>query len=382
MSLLRGQLGFCASAGFDVHVVASFDQEAAPLSDEVGVQFHSIQMTRSVALLADLRAIAQLVALFRRLRPEIVQGGTPKGALLAMIAARLVGTPVRIFHVRGLAHMSGAKVRARAAEASERLCCSLATHVQCVSESVRQVLIQGGFCADEKAAVLLAGSSNGVDATGRFDPSKHIVGRAELRRSLGVPENGVVIGFVGRLVRDKGIESLFDAWLQLREEFSAAFLLLVGPFEEGDPLPRRVQEGLTADPRVRITQTSWGEAAPLYSAMDVVAFPSLREGFPNVPLEAAAMGLPIVAARAVGSTDAVLDGETGLMVEPQDPGRLADALRVLLRDPGYGKQLGTAARKRALGQYKPKDLWTAQILAYNQLLKTAGLKPTESTKSI
>jgi glycosyltransferase involved in cell wall biosynthesis len=377
ISLLRGQLGFCARAGFDVHVVASFDDERKPPSDEPGVQFHTVPMTRSIAPMSDIAAVARLSALLLRIRPEIVQAGTPKGALLGLIAARLVGTPVRIFHVRGLAHMSGAKGRARTAEVAERACCALATQVQCVSKSVRDVLVREGFCARDKTAVLLSGSSNGVDAAKRFDPSGYASARVELRRSLGIPDESVVIGFVGRLVQDKGIETLFDAWLRLRDEFPTAILLLVGPFEEGDALTLRVTEGLTNDPRVRITQTSWGDAAPVYAMMDVLAFPSLREGFPNVPMEAAAMELPVVAARAVGTIDAIVDRRTGLLVGPQDPIELAAALGSLLRDPEYGRRLGKSARQRALTQYRPQDLWRAQAEEYNRLLRAAGRQPAE-----
>jgi glycosyltransferase involved in cell wall biosynthesis len=234
-------------------------------------------------------------------------------------------------------------------------------------------VIQDGFCAPEKVSVLLRGSSNGVDAAGRFDPDKNATARVEVRRALEIPLDAVVIGFVGRLVRDKGIESLFEAWLRLRAEFPSAMLLLAGPFEEGDAVSEHVRRGLERDSRVRITQTAWGEAAPLYAAMDLVAFPSLREGFPNVPMEAAAMQLPVVAARSIGTVDAVVDGKTGLMFEPRNSAALADALASLLRDPGERRRLGLAGRERALSDYRPEDLWAAQVAWYDSLLTKAGL---------
>jgi hypothetical protein len=158
---MRGQLAFCVKAGFDVHVVASCGDEPVPLDPGEGVTLHSIAMTRDLSPLADLASVARLTALLRRLRPSIVQAGTPKGSLLGTTAAWLNRTPTRIYHVRGLAHMSNTRRRALAAEAAERSCCALATHVLCVSESVRQRLVERGFCAHSKTFVLGNGSSNG-----------------------------------------------------------------------------------------------------------------------------------------------------------------------------------------------------------------------------
>lgn len=365
---MRGQLGYCAEAGFDVHLAASFGDQ---LPTEPAVTFHSVPLSRSLQPAQDAASLTRMVALIRRLRPDIVQAGTPKAALVGMLAARIVGTRTRIYQVRGLDHLAGTRGRALAAEAAQRTCCAVATHVLCVSKSVQENLIAERFCAATKTTVLLRGGSNGVDAAGRFDPEQHSGKRAELRRSLGIPDESLVIGFVGRLVRDKGIEVLVQAWATLRAEFPSAYLLLVGPFEKGDALPQHVVDGLLSDPRVKQTQTNWGEAAALYTAMDVIGFPSVREGFPNVPLEAAAMGLPVVAARVVGSVDAVVHGETGVLIEPRDPGALAKSLRALLLDAGYRDRLGAAARARALSDYRPADLWAAQVDWYRQLLEVA-----------
>ena len=369
LSLMRGQLAYCADAGFDVHLAASFDDKL-PMS-EAGVTFHSLPLTRNLTPAKDVTSMARMVALIRRLRPDIVQAGTPKAALVGMLAARIVGTRTRIYHIRGLDHLAGTRGRALAAEAAQRTCCAVATNVLCVSNSVRENLIAERFCVASKTNVLLRGSSNGVDAVGRFDPERHASGRAELRRSLGIPEDSLVIGFVGRLVRDKGIEVLFKAWSTLRTEFPSAYLLLVGPFEAGDALPRHVKDGLLSDSRVKQTQTEWGQAASLYSTMDVIGFPSVREGFPNVPLEAAAMGLPVVATRVVGSVDAVVHGQTGLLIEPRDPDALVKSLRTLLLDADYRRRLGAAARARVLSDYRPADLWAAQVDWYRQLLEVA-----------
>ena len=365
---MRGQLGHLVDAGFDVHFVTSFAGALPEGAIDPGVTLHSVGLRRELSPVADAVSVAKLAALIAKLRPQIVQAGTPKAALLGMIAARLVGVPVRIYHMRGLDHLAGHRGRALAAAAAVKTSCAMATRVLCVSESMRERLVSDGFCAAEKTHVHLRGSSNGVDAELRFNPALHQNQRSDLRRALGILDGSLVIGFVGRLVRDKGIETLFDAWQILREQFPEAILLLVGPFEKSDAVPARVREGLRLDPRIKHTQTDWGEAAPLYSAMDLVAFPSQREGFPNVPLEAAAMGLAVVASRVVGCVDAVVHGSTGILVEPRDPEALGRALARLLREPAWREALGEAGRARVLRDYRPRDLWAAQVAWYRSLL--------------
>ena len=368
LSLMRGQLSYLAKAGFDVHVAASFGDERVPEELSQRATLHSVTMNRSMNPLRDLGALARLRQLVRSLSPDIVQGGTPKGALLGLLAAWLTNVPIRIYHVRGLAGMSSNKTRAKAAQLAEALCCRLATHVLCVSESVREVMLASKVCSPEQVHVLLRGSSNGVDAEGRFDPARHVSQRAELRQRLGISGDSLVIGFVGRLVVDKGILELHEAWQQLREEFPQLRLLLVGPFEEGDSVPSAVRAALQGDARVTITSTPWGEAAPIYSAMDLVCFPSHREGFPNVPLEAAAMELPVVATNVVGCRDAVVHQRTGLTVEAKNSRALREAMATLITNPELSKRLGQAGRQRVLQDYRPSDLWQAQVDWYTQLL--------------
>lgn len=368
LSLMQGQLEFMAGAGFDVHVIAAFGAAAARAAPGTGVTYHSVPMSRRLEPLADSRALLRVIGLLARLRPDIVQAGTPKAGLLGMVASRVLGTGVRIYHVRGLAHMAGKRGRALVAAAGERASCRLATHVLCVSESVRHSLVEDGFCAASKAHVLLRGGSNGVDAEERFDPTRLAADRERIRGSLDIPHTSRVIGFVGRLVRDKGLVELAAAWRVLRDRFPDCVLLLVGPFEDEDPLPADTRSFLEADPRVRITKTDWGQAAPLYAAMDVLAFPSHREGFPNVPLEAGAMGLPVVAARVIGSVDAVLHDVTGLLVAPRSSIALADALGLVLEDRDLARRLGAEGRRRALTDYRPRDLWEAQLHWYRSLL--------------
>ena len=230
-----------------------------------------------------------------------------------------------------------------------------------------------GSARRPKIAVLGSGTINGVDATGQFNPSRFVATRAQTRNQLGIPEGASVVGFVGRIVRDKGIIELVQAWKSLSAVLPNLHLLVVGPFESHDPLPAVVSSALQNDPRIHLTGLL-DDAAPLYAAMDLVVLPTYREGFPTVALEAAAMALPIVATRVPGCIDAVQDGSTGTLVPTRDPRALTDAIRTYLGDALLRQRHGEAARERVLRDFRPESVWEAHYREYVRLLEQRGLR--------
>lgn len=370
---LRGQVGFMSARGIDVTAVSSPGPELEAFRESEGVMVASVNMPRRITPVGDLRAVAALHRIISRVRPHIVHAHTPKGGLLGMIAATLAGVPVRIYHMRGLPMSTATGLRRGLLSLTEWLSCRLAHRVICVSHSVRAEAVAARLCPPEKITVLLGGSGNGVDASGQFDPDalEHDAGMVR-RRTLGIPDDALVIGFVGRLVRDKGIVELFEAWQRLRGEFPATHLLLVGPFEPGDPVPARVETELRTDSRVTLVGMDWN-TPPLYAAMDLLVLPTYREGFPNVPLEAAAMRLPVIATRIPGCVDAVDDGGTGMLVPPRDSVALADAMRRYLRDSELRRTHGRAGRDRVLREFRREAIWEALYAEYERLLAERGI---------
>ena len=173
---------------------------------------------------------------------------------------------------------------------------------------------------------------------------------------------------MGRVVRDKGLVELVEAWQTLRAERPELRLLVAGDFEPQDPLPPEVEKLLRTDPRVHLTGFVW-DMPPLYTAMDVVVLPTYREGFGTVAIEAAAMELPMIATEVPGCVDAVQDGVTGTLVPPRDAATLTEAIRRYLLDPELRRRHGRAGREWVLREFRPEDVWEAQYAEYTRLLQ-------------
>ena len=228
-----------------------------------------------------------------------------------------------------------------------------------------------GLCRAEKIKVLLNGTINGIDAETIFNPDRFDANvRYDVRKAYNIPAEALVVGFAGRIVRDKGIIELAQAWKVLSKEFSNAHLVIIGPFEPQDPVPLEIEQQLRSDERVHLTGWIEPEQIPEYFlAMDLLALPTYREGFGNVLLEASAMRLPIVVSRVPGCIDAVIDGKTGMLVPSHDATALAEALSIYLRDSALRNRHGLAGRDRVLRDFRPEDMSRAIYLEYVRLLE-------------
>jgi glycosyltransferase involved in cell wall biosynthesis len=366
LGFLRGQVAFMSRRGF---CLQSAGGEASGLPMNWPLPFSTIEMPRQITPFHDLRSIYQLCRLIRRFQPTIVQGHTPKGALLAMIAAALNRVPVRIFQVHGLPHTAAHGLRRTFLILSTRVSCVLAHRVFCVSHSMRHILIANRLCSHAKAIVLGNGSADGVD-TREFNPSPESLAAGQaLRNSMALPTDALVIGFAGRIVREKGIGELADAWSRLRTRFPNLHLIIAGEAEQHDPVSAEVRDVLTGDRNIHLLG-HWQNIRQFYAACDLVVLPTYREGFPNVLLEAAAMAIPVVATRVPGCTDAVIDGMTGTLVPPYDPAALADAIARYLTDSDLRRTHGSAARRRVISDFQPAIIHVDLLRNYLQLLSS------------
>jgi glycosyltransferase involved in cell wall biosynthesis len=378
LAFIEGAVLHMQGHGFEVHAISSPGEQLERFGRETNAFVHGVPMTRRITPVRDLRALFALMLLFLRLRPVIVHASTPKAGMLGTLAAWLTGVPVRLYYLWGLPLVTAVGWRRRLLRATERLTCALAHRVGCVSRSLRNVILDEQLCDPGKLLLLGQGSSHGVDATERFTPDHaDQVARQHARERFGIPPDALVIGFVGRVVKDKGVVELAAAWESLRVRYSSLYLLVVGPFEAEDPIPEAMAKVLRTDPRVRLP--GWlDDPRGGYAAMDVVVLPSYREGLPNVPLEGAAMQLPVVTTSGPGCVDSVQDGVTGTVVPPHDAVGLAEAITRYLEDPELRRRHGRNGRLRVLRDFRPERIWSALFDEYDRLARERGVSLTPS----
>lgn len=379
---LARQLKTLAAEGFDVIGVASPGTDLAEFSRQSGVPTYGLRMERQMSPIRDVWSLLRLYILLRRLKPLIVHTHTPKAGLLGMIASCVARVPIRIYNVNGLVFESKQGWVRRLLIAMDSVAAGLSTEVICVSHSLREVAITHGICCPRKARTLGEGSSHGVDVDlfSGVNPSA----RETFRKATGIPRDAVVLTFVGRLVRDKGVEELAVAWQRLRKEFPTACLLICGRRENQNTSVAEVLDNMAVDGRLRFVDVAPERMPEVYSASDIVVLPTHREGLPNVALECGAMGVPIVTTRVTGCIDAVVDGVTGLLVRCGDGSELEGAVRRLMLDSNLRRSLGRAAKDFVLTRFAEVRFSKLLCEEYRRLLRevNCGQEPVVPVRSM
>ena len=366
-NLADGQLAYYRERGYEVIAVANPGEDLDFVAAREQVEIIGLSMEREIKPGSDLISLWRIWRLMRRRRPDIVVAGTAKAGLLGMLAAWMARVPARIYLLRGLRLETTRGLKRRILSLTEKIAAGCSHRVICVSKSLRDEAVALGITSPEKAIVLLHGSSNGVIAE-RFAQTPEVRSRAKgLRKGWGIPVDAPVIGFVGRFVRDKGFVELIDAFENIVANRPDTRLLLLGHYENGDPVPEAYVRRIAEHPQI-IRPGFIRDLAPYYGAMDVLAFPTYREGFPNVVLQAAAAELPVVAFRATGAVDAVEDGVTGMLVDVRDVRGLAAALLRYINDPALRRRHGHAGLERVLRDFQREPLWAALDAEFRQLL--------------
>jgi len=375
--LMRGQLAYLKSDGFDPILLSSPGKELDQIGVREGYPVFGVAMKREISILSDLRALFQLCRFLNQKKPIICNSGTPKAGLLVGLAAWLTRVPCRVYTLRGLRLETATGIKRAILTITEKVACFSAHRVVCVSASLREQAIALGLVARSKAVLLGAGSSNGVDP-GRFEFTEEKAALAMgLRKSLGISPSQLVIGFAGRFTRDKGLHELVAAFRLIRERFPEAVLLLVGDYEAGDPVAENVRSAIEAEQGIyRVGFTP--DIDLYYRVMNVFVLPTHREGFPNTVLEAQASGLPVVTTSATGAVDAIEDGVTGQVVPVGDVDRLSKSVLSLLSDPSKMRLMGRLGRDRVVREFRSEIVWKALASLYRRMLQERGyLVPTE-----
>ena len=370
-----GQAEYLRRHGFELHGVSSPGPVLQHYANREAMSVTPIPISRRIAPLRDLVAIARLTLACRRIRPHIVHAHFSKPGLVAMIAATLAGVPVRIYHNHGMALCSASGITRRILWLAEKLSCRLAHQVLYTAPSLRQAAVDSGVCPGHKAQAIL--SINGLDGLTRFNPGVLAPGTRQTARSAwGIPAHARVIGFCGRILAIKGILDLLEAWRLLRAADPDLHLLLVGEFDNRSPLAPSVHQELRNDPRIHLAGFV-DDMPAAYSAMDLLVLPSYHEGLGYVVIEASAMGLPVVATRIPGTVDALLEDVTGTLVDAHRPEQLARAIRHYLASPELRAAHGRAGRRYVLRTFARDRVWGELVAAYRGLLAAQGIASPE-----
>lgn len=359
--VLTGRLQALRRAGFRVTLLSGPGPLLEAAVQREGVDAVPVAMARQIAPMQDAVSLVRLWLVLRRLKPDVVEFSTPKAGLLGLLAAVLAGVPRRVYLLRGLKLETATGMKRAILWAAERITVASAQTVLCNSDSLRKRALTFHLGPERKLKLLGAGSSVGVDLK-RFRP-----GPDSMRDLLGIPRRAHVIGFAGRLTRDKGLPELVEAFERILQARPEAYLLLVGWFDEAeDAIPAELRKHLLRHPQIVCTGFV-AEAAPYYRAMDVFVLPTLREGLPNAVLEASASGVAVITTLSTGARDAVVPEVTGLLIPPGHAAALEEAVLQLLADAALRERMGRAGRAWVERHFAQSDVLGENVAFFKNL---------------
>ena len=365
--LLRSQLKFM-SDHYEVVAISSNGPGLEKVGQQTGLRTVGIDMTREITPLRDLIALLSLYSFLKREKPTIVHTHTPKAGILGMLAARLAGVPLRLHTVAGMPLLIKTGLTRKLLEIVEKATYACATNVYPNSHLMKQIIVESGFCEPKKLKVIGNGSSNGID-TNYFDPSQFDSSstRADLRESLNIGQHELVFCFIGRIVADKGIHELIEAFEWLAAKNRDVRLVLLGPFERHlDPLNKWAEDRINENEQI-VWVDFKADVRPYLIMSDVFVFPSHREGFPNVVMQAGAMGLPSIVSDINGCNEIIEDGENGLIVPVKDASALYNAMLSLLNGREVRERMANCSRKLIVQKYDESFVQNELLKEYNSL---------------
>ena len=352
---------------FDVTLVSSDKEKLEEIANEQEVKYFPLEITRKITPLQDFRCLIQLVSFLRQENPYFVHSHTPKAGIIGMLAAYIARVPVRMHTVAGLPLMEATGFKRILLNLVEHITYFCATNVYPNSKGLENFINENNFCDKSKLKTLGSGSSNGID-TAYFNPEEVTeTQKANLKKELNIETTDFVFSFVGRLVGDKGINELIQAFVAVSKKHPSAKLILVGHTEpELDPLLPETLHSVELDENI-IEVGFQKDIRPYLALTNVFTFPSYREGFPNVVLQANAMGIPCIVSNINGSNEIIKEGNNGIIVPLKDVETLHQKMVLLLENPNQIKWSETNIRKAITSTFERKVFWNLLLEEYKQL---------------
>ncbi|WP_204189558.1 glycosyltransferase family 4 protein [Mammaliicoccus sciuri] len=358
--LLKGQIEYLRKNDINMHLISSEGKELEQYPNDI---IHKIEMNREISILKDIKSLLNLICLFIKERPYIVNAGTPKAGLLGMIASYITRRPHRVYTVRGLRLETVSGIKYKILFLMEKIAMFCATDIIAISESLKIRVIELNLNNGKNIIVFGNGSSNGLNLK-EYSKNNNKIENDILKKLNGQ----FVIGYLGRLVKDKGIEDLVKAFKIIEKKYSNVKLLVIGSIEDGDSISKNDLTFILENKNV-VYKDHVDNPVNYYNNMDVFIFPTYREGFGNVSIEAQALGIPTITYNVTGAKDTVINNETGFIVEPGDYVKIAEKIELLLINEKLKARMGTKGEEWVNNNFSNEIIWEKLMEFYNFKLK-------------
>ena len=363
--LLKGQLKYMRENGFEVITASADGPEVLIMQEREGVSHVIIPFTRAITPLQDIKGLKALIGLIKKENPDIVHSHTPKAGLLGMMAAKICGVKHRLHTVAGLPLMEATGLKKSILKITESLTYTCATKVYPNSYKLKSYIINNLTVNESKLKVIGKGSSNGIDLS-IFNKTEDLLAQGQkIKEDLNIPGDGFVYTFIGRIVGDKGINELVKAFVKMQNK--SAYLVLVGPMEALDPLDEDTLSEIENNNYI-ITTGFQADVRPYLAFSDVFVFPSYREGFPNVVLQAAAMEVATIASDINGCNEIIEDNQSGILVPTKRVEELHAAMQDLYSNENKRKHMAKKALANVRAHYDQPYLWNCLMEEYKSMV--------------
>ncbi|NNE13475.1 MAG: glycosyltransferase family 4 protein [Saprospiraceae bacterium] len=363
-TLLKGQLKFMGDHYEVIGISSSDGNLLKQVGEKEKIKVVPVEMTRKITPFRDLLATWKLYRILKREKPFIVHTHTPKAGTLGMLAAYLARVPHRLHTIAGLPLLEATGNKRWLLDTVEKLTYRCATKIYPNSFGLKDIIVHNKYTTTIKLKVIGNGSSNGID-TNHFDPSLYEQTEKEkLRKTLGIEQSDFVYIFVGRLVSDKGINELIEAFKRIASEFENTKLLLVGYYEKDlDPLLPKTESFINNSNQV-ISVGLQSDVRPFFAISNCLVFPSYREGFPNVVMQAGAMGLKSIATDINGCNEIIIDGANGTLIPPKDVKSLYQSMKQYRNLGQTNKNVAKVCRELIEKRYDQEFIWNSILKEY------------------
>ena len=352
---------------FDITIVSSDKSELEKLGKKQGVKTFCLPLTRKITPFKDIIAILKLYFFLKREKPKIVHSHTPKAGFVGMTASFFAGVPIRMHTVAGLPLMERKFIKKKVLIFIEKLTYLFASNVYSNSKKLMEYILSKKFCSERKIKTLANGSSNGID-TKYFSDNISLKNKNKLLNTLEILKNDFVFCYVGRVVKDKGINELVSAFNELNLKSRNCKLIIVGKIEnETNPVSKSTMGIIKKNKNILLTGFK-NDVRPYLSIGNCFVFPSYREGFPNVLMQAGAMDLPCIATNINGCNEIIQDNINGFLIPPKNIDALVKAMKKIMNKKLIIK-LSKNCRLMIKEKYDQKFFWKKLLIEYNNLIK-------------